>query len=81
MATPSQDWKTPTGRIRLDMTDLRQRYSKAANTIWRWYTEGDFPRPHYLQGKRYWWLDEVETWEARQGQTYEERQAERHAAA
>ena len=63
-------------RRRVSIGDLRHRYSRSDVTIWRWYTTGDFPKPHYLHGKRFWWLDEVEAYEARQVRTYDEHRAE-----
>jgi len=32
------------------------------STLWRWYTEGDFPRPQYVLERRFWLRSEVEAW-------------------
>ena len=50
-------------RNRLDINALEARLACHRQTIWRWYTTRDFPRPHYLGQKRLWWEDEVEAWE------------------
>ena len=53
-------------RNRLDINALESRLGCHRQTIWRWYTGRDFPRPHYLGQKRLWWEDEVEAWENKQ---------------
>ena len=53
-------------RNRLDINALEARLACHRQTIWRWYTARDFPRPHYLGQKRLWWEDEVEAWENKQ---------------
>ena len=53
-------------RNRLDINALEARLACHRQTIWRWYTSRDFPRPHYLGQKRLWWEDEVEAWENKQ---------------
>lgn len=67
-------------RQRQSIIDLRSRYRRNDTTLWRWYTTGkpgycNFPAPHYLNGHRYWWLDEIEEWERAHTQTHEERGA------
>lgn len=57
--------RNPT-RNRLDINALEARLGCHRQTIWRWYTSRDFPRPHYLGAKRLWWEDEVEAWENKQ---------------
>ena len=52
-------------RVRLNAGQLEQRLAVSKQTIWRWYSSGDFPKPHYLGQNRLWWLDEVEDWEQR----------------
>jgi predicted DNA-binding transcriptional regulator AlpA len=56
-------------RNRLDINALEDRLGCHRQTIWRWYTGRDFPRPHYLGAKRLWWEDEVELWENKQMST------------
>lgn len=65
-------------KTRLSIADLRNRYRRNDVTLWRWYTEGkkgfcNFPEPHYLNGHRYWWLEEIEEWEGPHTETLEER--------
>ena len=50
-------------RVRLNARQLEDRLAVSKQTIWRWYSSGDFPRPHYLGQNRLWWLDEIEAWE------------------
>lgn len=42
------------------------RLGVTPRTLARWIRAGDFPAPHYLNGRRAWWLAEVEVWEATQ---------------
>jgi predicted DNA-binding transcriptional regulator AlpA len=48
---------------RLTVAQLEQRLACTKQTIWRWYTRGDFPRPHYLGQNRVWFESEIEQWE------------------
>jgi predicted DNA-binding transcriptional regulator AlpA len=48
---------------RLTVAQLEQRLGCTKQTVWRWYTKGDFPRPHYLGQNRVWFESEVEAWE------------------
>lgn len=56
--------------IRLDVSDLEGRLHEDRSTTYRRYTQPDpenpFPPPHYLGGRRFWWLGEIEAWEARE---------------
>jgi predicted DNA-binding transcriptional regulator AlpA len=54
---------TPWHRIRVNMRQLEDRLAVSRQTLWRWYTAGTFPKPHYLGQNRLWWLDEIEAWE------------------
>lgn len=49
-------------RLRIKAVEERTGYSR--QSIWRWYTEGDFPKPHYLGTERCWFEDEIAAWEA-----------------
>ena len=66
----------PLPRKRVGIAFLRQRYNRSDVSLWRWYRHGDFPKPHYLNGQRYWWLDELEAYESRRVRTYQEHRAE-----
>lgn len=50
---------------RITARPLAKRLGCSIQTIWRWYTEGDFPKPHYLGQKRVWFESEIEAWERR----------------
>ena len=62
---------------RLKIAELEQRLGVHKQTIWRWYSFGDFPKPHYLGQDRMWFEGEVVEWEARK---MAERAAEKGAA-
>ena len=64
-------------RRRLKIAELEQRLGVHRQTIWRWYTFGDFPKPHYLGQAREWFDDEISEWEE---ETMAERAAEKGAA-
>lgn len=51
---------------RLTVADLEQRLGCSKQTVWRWYSKGDFPKPHYLGQNRVWFESDVETWEEKQ---------------
>lgn len=57
---------TPTATLpqRLHMKQVVARVGFNASTIGKWYRAGRFPKPHYIAGRRRWWLHEVEAWEA-----------------
>lgn len=50
-------------RTRIKITALEQRLAQSRQTIWRNYSAGNFPAPHYLGRDRVWYLDEIEAWE------------------
>ena len=54
---------TQSHRVRVNIRQLEDRLAVSRQTLWRWYTAGTFPKPHYLGQNRLWWLDEVEDWE------------------
>ena len=52
--------------LTLYVTDaqLAKRFTVARQTIWRWATDSDFPRPIKLSGGcTRWFLPSVEAWE------------------
>ena len=55
--------KTELERRRLNITALEKRLGCSRQTIWRRYTTGDFPKPHYLGAHRLWFAHEIEQWE------------------
>jgi predicted DNA-binding transcriptional regulator AlpA len=62
MKNSNQVIKTELERRRLNIAALEKLLGCSRQTIWRWYTTGDFPRPHYLGQNRLWFIDEVEDW-------------------
>jgi predicted DNA-binding transcriptional regulator AlpA len=53
--------------VRLDAKKLRLRLGGVNDaTVRRWQASLAFPRPHFLAGRRMWWLHEVEAWEREQ---------------
>ena len=54
---------TETSRRRFNITSLEKRLGCNRQTIWRWYKNGTFPKPHYLGQNRLWFEAEVEHWE------------------
>jgi predicted DNA-binding transcriptional regulator AlpA len=64
-------------RRRIKIAELERRLGVHKQTIWRWYSFGDFPKPHYLSQDRMWFESEVSEWEARK---MAERTAEKGAA-
>jgi predicted DNA-binding transcriptional regulator AlpA len=54
------------GPRRLTVAQLEQRLACTKQTIWRWYTKGSFPKPHYLGQNRVWFESDVESWEEKQ---------------
>jgi len=64
--------KDTPARRRLGIKRVQQRYDRSGVTIWTWYTEKDFPRPHYLNGIRQWWEDELDAWDSKHAQSYEQ---------
>lgn len=63
----------PTLRRRLGIKSVRERYQRSGVTIWTWYTKGEFPKPHYINGQRHWWEDELEAYDSKHSQSYDER--------
>ena len=57
--------KAPSPR-RIGIADLEDRLAINRTTIWRWYSAGTFPMPHYIGTRRCWWLHDLEAWEAAQ---------------
>ena len=57
--------KVPAPR-RIGIADLEQRLAANRTTIWRWYSAGTFPLPHYIGTRRCWWLHDIEAWEVAQ---------------
>ena len=51
---------------RLGITALEELLGYSRQSIWRWYTKGNFPKPHYLGQKRCWFENEVEAWAYKQ---------------
>lgn len=45
---------------------VRERYSLSDMGLWKWirHPEMDFPAPIYIGGYRFWWLHDIEAWEA-----------------
>jgi len=60
-------------RRRLGIKAVLARYNRSAVTIWTWYSKGNFPKPHYINGQRQWWEHELDVYDARHAQTYEQR--------
>ena len=56
-------------RIRLNARQVAERLGVSKQTVWRWYTAGDFLKPHYLGQNRVWWLSDVEAWESEHTRT------------
>ena len=50
-------------RRRLKIAGVEERTGVHRQTIWRWYTAGIFPAPHYLGVERLWFEDEIIDWE------------------
>lgn len=49
---------------RLGISELERRLGFDRRTIRRWCDKGIFPRPHYIAGRRRWWVHDVEAWES-----------------
>lgn len=59
-------------RRRLDKGGVCKRYGKSRPTINRMISDGRLPKPHYLWGRAYWWLDDLEAHDEANTKTYEE---------
>ena len=57
--------------IYLTANQLCQRYSVCRRTIGRWTAQANlaFPAPTVINGRRYWRLETIETWEAARAAT------------
>jgi len=51
---------------RFKIAELEVRLGCSRQTIWRWYTAGRLPAPHYLGQHRLWFEHEIEQWEQKQ---------------
>jgi predicted DNA-binding transcriptional regulator AlpA len=51
---------------RLNIRMLEERLCCHRQTIWNWYKNGKFPKPHYLGQNRLWFESEVAAWEQEQ---------------
>lgn len=60
----------PANIVRLNKKQLCTRLCISPQTLWRWYREGDFPKPHKLGQNRVWYLSDVERWERLHVQEY-----------
>lgn len=49
-------------RARINIAGVRERYPVDPATISRKCKAGQFPAPHYIGGRRYWFADEVDAW-------------------
>lgn len=60
-----------TKSVYLTTNQLCQRYSVCRRTIGRWSAQTDlaFPKPTEINGRRYWRLESIETWEAARAAT------------
>lgn len=67
--------KDDESRRRFGIKQVKGRYNRSDVTIWTWYTKGDFPKPHYINGQRQWWEDELDEYDAQKAQSYEQRKA------
>jgi len=62
---------------RSDIHAVCERYKRHPSTVWLWYTKGDFPKPHYLHNRRYWWNKDLDAFDENQIQTFSQRQQQR----
>jgi len=53
--------KTPR---RIGIREVEERTHAERTSIRRWYTRGDFPKPHFLGSRRVWWESDVARWES-----------------
>jgi len=60
-------------RRRSGIRKVCARYDRTPATIWNWYKTGKFPTPHYVNGVRQWWDDELDEYDSKHAQTYEQR--------
>jgi hypothetical protein len=52
-------------RLRLPARKVWERAGVVERTLNRWVTDPslNFPQPTYVNGRRYFWLDEIKSWE------------------
>lgn len=51
-------------RVRLGISELEDRLHASRSTISRWVAAGRLAAPHFLGGRRLWFIDQVEAFEA-----------------
>lgn len=51
-------------RQRVGISDLEDRLHASRSTITRWVAAGRLAAPHFLGGRRLWFVDQVEKFEA-----------------
>lgn len=51
-------------RTRLNVYQMAERFNVHPSTIARWRYERVVPEPVKLGGRRFWFLDEINEWEA-----------------
>jgi hypothetical protein len=49
----------------LPSRQVRERYHVSDMSLWRWLRDPklNFPQPTIINGRRYWRLEDLETWE------------------
>ncbi|MEW7986516.1 MAG: hypothetical protein AB2777_19395 [Candidatus Thiodiazotropha endolucinida] len=62
-------------RPRSGIRQVADRYNRHPQSLWRWYTKGNFPKPHYVNGLRTWFDDELDEYDRKYIQSYEQRQS------
>lgn len=67
-----EDVNDTPARQRISKGGVRKRYHISTPTVNRWVQQGKLPKPHYLWGHAYWWLDELEEHDEANTETYEE---------
>lgn len=55
----------PVTAQRFSMRQVVERIGFDASTIARWCRQGIFPPPHYIAGRKRWWLHDIQAWEDR----------------
>jgi hypothetical protein len=64
--SPEAQNVTTNPRVRINIGGLKALYPVDPVTIWRKCRAGEFPAPHYIGRRRFWFLDEIESWIAAQ---------------
>ncbi len=49
-------------KVRIKIADVERLTGVHRQTVWRWYTKSDFPKPHHIGRDRFWMRSEVEAW-------------------